>query len=191
MIHEGEVVDVGAAARLLGLHEETLRRMARNGQVPAFKVGRGWRFNRTTLREWTEAQHRHLTRKRVLVIDDEELDLELAGVAVAEAGFTAITASSGSKALQIMRQNLPDIVLLDLKMPDMDGSTILREIRQAHGDIPVVLLSGYPDSDFVTRALEYGPVTLLAKPVNAQQLALTVRMALNGASYIPAKPGAQ
>lgn len=191
MIHEGEIIDVSTAARLLGLHEETLRRMARDSQIPAFKVGRGWRFNRTTLHEWAEAQQRPEARKRVLVIDDEELDLELTGVAIEEAGFTAVAANSGLRALEIMRQNLPDIVLLDLKMPGMDGPTILREIRQAHGNLPVVLVTGYPDSDLVAEALEYGPVTLLRKPVNARQLASAVQMALNGASTIQAEQGAQ
>jgi excisionase family DNA binding protein len=180
MIHEGEIIDVSTAARLLGLHEETLRRMARNGQIPAFKVGRGWRFNRSTLHEWAEAQRRPETRKRVLVIDDQELDLELIGVAVEEAGFTVVTANSGAKALDIMRQELPDIVLLDLKMPGMDGPTVLSEIRKAYGSIPVILITGYPDSDLVSKALDFGPVTLLAKPVNPQQLASTAQMALNG-----------
>lgn len=46
MIDAADIVDVGTAARLLGLHEETLRRMAREGNIPAFKLGRVWRFNR-------------------------------------------------------------------------------------------------------------------------------------------------
>ncbi len=119
MIHGGEIVDVRTSARLLDLHVETLRRMACDGQIPAFKEGCGWRFNCNTLHVWAEAQRESQSKKSVLIIDDEERDLELIGLAVEKAGFRAVTASSGAKALDIMRQDLPDIVLLDLKMPGM------------------------------------------------------------------------
>jgi excisionase family DNA binding protein len=191
LIHEGDVIDVGAAARLLGLHEESLRRMARHGQIPAFKLGRVWRFNRSTLHQWAEGQQRTGGHGRVLVVDDEESSLKLMGLVVQKAGFKAVRANSGAKALDIMRQRLPDVILLDLKMPGMDGPAILKQIRQTYGLVPVVLITGYPDSDLVARALEDGPVTLLAKPVKAQQLASTVRMALDGAHGISMGPDAQ
>ena len=179
MIQEGEIIDVAVAAKLLGLHEETLRRMARDGRVPSFKVGRGWRFNRTTLHEWAQAQQQTVRRKHVLVIDDEPLDLELTSLTVEKLGYTAMTANTGPKALQMMQEELPDIVLLDLKMPGMDGPTILREIQKAHSTVPVILITGYPDSDLVSRALVYSPVTLLSKPVEATRLVSVMERAIN------------
>ncbi len=185
MIGENDVLDARRAGELLGLHEETMRRLAREGKIPAFKVGGVWRFNKSSLHRWAESQSQRQPprkgRKTVLIVDDDEYVCDSVGRTVEEAGFRVLTASGGSEAVELMRgQVVPDLVLLDLVMPDMDGPTTLKEIRKAHGAIPVIVLTGYPESDLVAETLDYCPVTLVAKPPDPAMLVRTVRAVLNG-----------
>ena len=185
MMDDKDIVDVRGASKLLGLHEETVRAMARDGRIPGFKVGRVWRFNRRSLHEWAEAQWKREPLRSVLVVDDDEAVRELARRFIENAGFRVMAAEGGRQALDMMREELPDVVVLDLRMPEMDGPTTLRAIRDGYGDVPVIIITGYPDSDLMVRALDYGPFTLLAKPFDPHQLVASVlvasvRMACNG-----------
>ena len=69
----------------------------------------------------------------------------------------------------------PDLVLLDLKMPDMDGPRFLEKLRKTQPDLPVVIVTGYPDSELMKEATHYAPVMLVAKPADAALLERTVR----------------
>ncbi|MDB6033462.1 MAG: two-component hybrid sensor and regulator [Verrucomicrobiales bacterium] len=112
---------------------------------------------------------------QVLVIDDEtELGQWVCGLLESE-GFRARTCQSGVEGLQMMRKQLPDVVILDLDMPGMDGAQVLKEIRGSWGLMPVILHTGYPESALLARALEFSPFTLLAKPSTPVQLLATVR----------------
>jgi len=97
-----------------------------------------------------------------------------------EEGFEAQAASTGGEALEAMRQDRPDVVLLDLKLPGMDGPTVLKNIRADYGTVPVIIVTGYPDSDLMTEALRYSPLLMLPKPVEHEQLLEAVRLAMNG-----------
>ena len=116
----------------------------------------------------------------MLVVDDEEYIRDTIGRIIEEEGFRVMTASGGREALEIMRQDPPDVVLLDLKMPDMDGPTTLKQIRKAHGLIPVIIITGYPESDLMSETLDYCPVTLLAKPLDPSLVLRAVRTVLEG-----------
>ncbi len=178
MIDESDVVDARKAGELLGLHEVTVRRLARENKIPAFKVGGVWRFNRTSIHLWAESQVSQPNLKTVLIVDDDELVRDSLGRIIERAGYRVVTARGGADALVLMQAELPDLLLLDLKMPDMDGPTTLRHIRESFGFIPVIIVTGYPESDLMTKTLECSPVTLVAKPVVASQLLQAVRMVL-------------
>ena len=180
MMGTSDIIDAHKAAELLGIHDDTLRRLAREDKIPAFKVGGVWRFSRNTLMQWTGSQRppRQL-RRTVLIIDDEAFIRDVISQAIEDAGFRPVTAVGGREALEIMRRDLPDVVILDLKMPDMDGPTTLREIRKDYGSIPVVIITGYPESDLVSEMLEHCPVTLLAKPLDPDVMVQTVESVLN------------
>ena len=96
------------------------------------------------------------------------------------ADFKVSSASGGAEALKVMTQALPDLVILDLKMRQMDGPSVLKEIRAKWGSVSVVVLTGYPESDLMTRALVYSPLTLLSKPFTPDQLVETVKSILGG-----------
>ena len=180
MIGGDDILDARGAAELLGIHEETLRRLARENKVPAFKVGGVWRFSKNSLYNWAGSQPARQTTKSVLVVDDEEYIRDTVGRTLQGEGFLVTTACGGAEALELMREHVPDLVLLDLKMPGMDGAATLKKIRETHGAIPVIIITGFPDSDLVNRALEYSPITLLAKPVQSTDLIQAVKMILAG-----------
>lgn len=184
MADEHDILDAREAARFLGVHEETLRRLAREKKIPAYKLGGGWRFNKSFLYRWAESQQASRRRKTILVVDDDQAVREVVRSALEKASFGVATAAGGVQALAEIARETPDLILLDLKMPDMDGPTTLAKIRERLGDIPVVIITGYPDSELMAKALECGPIMLLTKPVRPRQLVQTVRMVLDGAGEV-------
>jgi CheY-like chemotaxis protein len=117
-------------------------------------------------------------RKTVLVIDDEADVREVVSQALTGAGFKVRAAPGGAEALKLMEENVPDLVILDLKMVGMDGPTLLKEIRRGWGNIAVLVLTGYPESELTNRALQYPPTTLLSKPFTPEQVVETARSIL-------------
>jgi DNA-binding response OmpR family regulator len=91
------------------------------------------------------------------------------------ANFVVVTADDGNAALQLTGSHRPDVVVLDLNMPDVDGPEVLKQLRQRWESIPVLVFTGFPDGELMTRALESGPFTLLAKPCQPEELVATIR----------------
>lgn len=186
-----EMLDVAQVARYLKTSEQTVRRMARRAVVPAFKVGRAWRFKKSSLDRWadhcSESGRSRPHRAKVLVVDDDELILSVMQVVLERHGLTPLTTTSGAEALALIEADPPDVVFLDLKMPGMDGPETLRQIRAKWRALPVVILTAYPDSELVSRALEYSPITMLSKPARADQILDAVQEAMRSrAPGIPA-----
>ncbi len=175
------------AALFLGTHVETVRRLARRGEIPAFKVGKDWRFHRSALRQWSEAQYPRQTRPNVLVVDDEEAIRHLIQHFLTEEGYGVLQAADGKEGLDLLRDKSIDLILLDLKMPGMNGPEFLRQMRRQGLELPVIIITGFPDSDLVMRAMTHGPVTLLAKPLTRDMLLRAVRTELGGANQLWAR----
>ena len=158
-----DLLDVRQTAEYLKLNEYTVRRLARGGEIPSSKVGGVWRFRRQLLDSWFDSQSAQQVRAHVLVVDDEEYIRHAMRRVLQAEGMLVTVASSGPEALRCVDQNPPDLVLLDLKMPEMDGPEVLMEIRRREPEIPVLILTGFPDSDLVSQALDHSPITLLTK----------------------------
>ena len=175
------VLDAQEAAGLLGAHVETLRRLARKGAVPAYKIGKDWRFNKQTLTRWLENQQGRHQAPLVLVVDDEPGIRNVLTAFMKQDGYRVTAAADGQQALAAAQRALPDVVLLDLMLPDMHGVAVLKALRNLKADLPVIMITGYPDSRLIAEALLHPPVTLLPKPVAGDVLLKTVRMVLDGA----------
>ena len=173
--HDPDILNIGEAAAFLGAHEQTIRKLARRGAIPAFKVGRDWRFRRDSILRWSEKQPLEGGQCSVLVVDDEETVCKTLVRIVKRLGCRGRQALSGAEALQLVAQEVPDLILLDLLMPDMSGVQFLEELRETHPALPVVIITGYPDSDLMEDAAQYAPIMLLAKPVAPELLERTVR----------------
>lgn len=178
MFDEDQPLDASGAASFLGGHVETIRRLARRGEIPSYKIGKDWRFNKGALRRWADTHHERARAGCILIVDDEPAILDAVGRMLASEGFQVETALGGQEALRAIQGRLPDLVLLDLKMSGMDGPTTLGEIRARWGQLPVIILTGYPDSDLVQQALQYSPITLFAKPADPEKLIPAIQATL-------------
>ena len=112
----------------------------------------------------------------VLVVDDLPQNVRLMDAVLSPLGFTVLSASSGEAALDLLAQQLPDIVLLDIMMPGMDGYETCRRIREnpATSFIPVVMVTASGDAEKV-RAIEVGADDFVTKPLNKAELLARVR----------------
>lgn len=177
-----DVLDAFEAAWLIGTHVETLRRMARRGQVPAYKVGKDWRFRREALDEWCETHHLRSGAALALVVDDEKSVRDTVRAFLEADGYRVHTATDGREAISSARRDMPDVVLLDLVMPGMSGVDVLKELHAMDPDVPVIMVTEYPDSESMKEALRHPPVILLPKPVEKAVLLSTVKRVLHGSA---------
>jgi len=176
MADDNDVLDANGAAQYLKINVQTVRRLARDKEIPAFRVGGAWRFRKTWLDRWAEAQHADTQEKRhVVAVDDEEVVLEFIKRALANEDCVVSAATNGPDALELMDRQAPDLVILDLLMPGMDGPTTLEQIREKHGAVPVIILTAYPDSELMHRAMQHSPIMLLTKPPKLKQFLEAIR----------------
>ena len=109
-------------------------------------------------------------RLRILVVDDCEAVRESLTALLTERGFEAAGAANGREAFQLLRSGLPDLVLLDLWMPELDGLELLQVIAGAGWQIPVVMLTASEDAATAQRALRLGAKDFLTKPIEPAAL---------------------
>jgi len=116
----------------------------------------------------------------ILVVDDQPANIQVVGSALGKLGHEIIPASDGPTALRRLALRQPDLILLDLLMPEMDGCEVCRKLREnpAWRDIPVIFLSAADDKGFIVRALESGGVDYITKPFNQAELISRVRTQL-------------
>lgn len=118
------------------------------------------------------------TQPSILVVDDELLIRDLLYDFFAGQGWSISVAENGDKALDVIAHKQVDLVLSDIKMPEMDGLALTEELRRAHPEIPVILMTGYPSVDTAVSALRHRVVDYVIKPFNINQLYKTIDAAL-------------
>jgi two-component system, sensor histidine kinase and response regulator len=118
---------------------------------------------------------------RILVTDDQLANIQVVGSMLGKLGYDIIPASDGPTALKRLSVSMPDLILLDVLMPGMDGVQVCRRIREnpAWEDIPIIFLSAADDKEVVVRALEAGGVDYVTKPFNHAELLSRVRTHLD------------
>jgi len=121
------------------------------------------------------------TQPLLLVADDEPRITKLVSMALSEEGFRVVTASSGEEALLKAEQIRPDIILLDIVMPDLDGIEVMRQLRERR-PVPVILLTAKGSTADKAKGLDLGADDYVAKPFHPDELAARVRAVLRRAS---------
>ncbi len=113
----------------------------------------------------------------LLVVDDQEANIQVVGAALGKLGFEILPATGGIQVFQRLAARRPDLILLDLLMPDMDGFEVCRRIldNPDWSGIPIVFLSSADDKGLIVRALESGGVDYITKPFNQAELVTRVR----------------
>ncbi|MBX8811095.1 response regulator transcription factor [Pseudochrobactrum algeriensis] len=115
---------------------------------------------------------------KILVVDDEPPIRKLLRVGLGTEGFLILEAPSAAIAREIMRDDRPDLVLLDLGLPDMSGHDLLTLWRSELIDLPVIILSSRTDENGIVKALELGADDYVTKPFGMKELAARIRVAL-------------
>lgn len=115
----------------------------------------------------------------ILVVDDELLIRDLLYDFFTDQGWDISIAESGEKALKILRSQKIDLVLTDLKMPNMDGLALTSKVRESYPDIPVVIMTGYPSVDSAVSALRSKVADYIIKPFNIKQLYKVIEEKIN------------
>jgi two-component system KDP operon response regulator KdpE len=115
--------------------------------------------------------------KRILVVDDEERIVRFIRLNLEQDGFQVVEAFTGKQAMEKLRQALPDLILLDVMLPDLDGFEVLRMLRENH-DVPIIMLTAKTEEDDRVRGLELGADDYVTKPFSPRELVSRVRAVL-------------
>jgi two-component system response regulator AtoC len=114
----------------------------------------------------------------ILIVDDEKLLLHSLKTALSRGGYQALTAASGEEALESFRENNPDIILLDVKLPDMDGMQVLKKIKAVDGNVPVIIMTAFSGIKGAVEAIKLGAYDYIAKPFDIDELKFVLARSL-------------
>ena len=115
---------------------------------------------------------------QILVVDDDEAMLDACPQVLEREGFRVIAASNGADALDLMRHQRPDVIIVDLKMPGMSGEEFLREARQVDPEAVAVVITGYPSLSSAVEVMKAGAYDFLPKPFEAEELRIITKRAV-------------
>jgi two-component system response regulator AtoC len=125
-----------------------------------------------------------MKRKRVLVIDDEKVILESLKMFLTEKGYIVESASSSAEGREKVEDLKPDIVILDIRLPDGSGLDLLKELKERDKDMPVIMITAFHDMDSTIRAIKQGAAEYITKPIDADELEHAVHRALKMADVL-------
>ena len=115
--------------------------------------------------------------EKILLVDDEQGICEVLGISLADLGYTVHTAQSGEQALDLFRKMQPLVVITDIKMPGMDGLTLLKKIKEEAPDTEVIVLTGQGDMDLAVQSLKAEATDFITKPISDEALSIALRRA--------------
>src|SRR5471032_1577712 len=178
----------------LQVNLRTVYRLIKAGKIPAVRVGRQWRFRKRDIDAWLVSQRPRgttraaatapvrpltsATRPRVLVVDDEASIRDLLSKTLALAEYDVDVAPDGRSALERMRLYPYDLLIADLKMPGMDGLTVIREAKRYKANLPVIIITGFSTESSAIEAVNLGVAGYLTKPFRVPQVLAAAAKAL-------------
>lgn len=130
-----------------------------------------------------------MTGKTVLVVDDEQAIRELLALYLVQEGFTVLEAADGAEALMKNQEHKPDIIILDIMMPVLDGLEVCRQIRKV-SQIPIIMLTSRAEDDDRILGLELGADDYVTKPFNSREVVARVKAVLRRLAAPPPLPAA-
>ncbi len=178
----------------LQVNLRTIYRLIKSEKIPAVRVGRQWRFRKRDIDAWLESQRPRgprlapspsrpapagpPSRSRILVVDDEAAIRDLLAKTLALAEYDVDVAPDGGAALERLRTLPYDLLITDLKMPGVDGLTVIREGRRYRPDLPVIIITGFSTEASAIEAINLGVSGYLIKPFRVPRVLAAAAKAL-------------
>ena len=167
----------------LQINLRTVYRLIKAGKIPAIRVGRQWRFRKADLDEWLTSQQASSTavtadrtaspspvaarfgeRPRVLVVDDEASIRDLLTQTLTLADYVVDAAPDGAEAVDRMKTQAYNLLVADLRMPGLDGLSVINEARRMNAGLPVIMITGFSTETTAIDAANIGVSGYLTKP---------------------------
>ena len=170
---EPDWLTLGQAAKFLGVAQSTIRKWSDQGRVPAFYTPGGHRrYRRRDLETFLDRSGPagKEAGPLVLVVDDDARLREFIRVNLELEGYAVREAESAESGLAAIEDQAPDLVLLDVMMPNVNGWEMLQRMQERHGSIPVIMFSGKVDEQSLSAAADRGARGFVGKPFDPQQL---------------------
>ncbi|AIM16432.1 MULTISPECIES: response regulator [Neobacillus] len=114
-------------------------------------------------------------KEKILIVDDQFGIRILLNEVFQKEGYQTFQAANGVQAIELVKKNSPDLVLLDMKIPGMDGIEILKRLKVIDPDIRVIIMTAYGELDMIQKAKELGAITHFAKPFDIDDIRAAVR----------------
>jgi excisionase family DNA binding protein len=170
-----EWLTLGQAAKYLGVAQSTIRKWSDLGRVPAFYTPGGHRrYRRADLDAFLQRSGpgKPARGPLVLVVDDDPSVREVVRVNLEMEGYTVREAANAEEGLNAVEDDAPDLILLDVMMPEVDGWEMLRRVQERHGtgSIPVVMFSGQLEGSAARDAAQRGAQAFVGKPFDLRAL---------------------
>ncbi|HEY7450599.1 MAG TPA: response regulator [Vicinamibacterales bacterium] len=166
----------------LQVNLRTVYRLIKAGKIPAVRVGRQWRFRKRDIDAWLDSQRargvatpvappvpaRTPRRARILVVDDEASIRDLLAKVLKD--YDVDVVPDGRSAVELLRLYPYNLLIVDLKMPGMDGLSVIREGKRLKSDLRVIIITGYSTEASAIDALNLGVDGYLTKPFRVNQV---------------------
>jgi len=172
-----EWLTLGQAAKYVGVAQSTMRKWTDSDRVSSFKTPGGHRrYRRADLDQFLEGSGRggpaSTAGPLVLIVDDDAKLREYVRVNLEAEGYVVREAGSADEGLEVLDEEPPDLILLDVMMPQVDGWEMLRRVQERHGvgAIPVIMFSGKVDERSVAEATSRGAHGFIGKPFDPRAL---------------------
>lgn len=173
-----QLMTVTELAGYLRFTKRTVYRLLKQGKVPAIRLGNKWRFDKGMIDKWL--RHKMAREQmRIMVIDDDSMIRSLFRETLGRDGHDAVVVASGDDGIRQLEKHDFDLVFLDLKMPEMDGAEFLDRIRRIRPGLPVTVITGYPESEMMEKALKLGPLGVMIKPFGSQEITAAINTFLH------------
>jgi len=169
------LLTVKETAEYLRIPLPTVYYLVQRGQLPAVQIGGRWRIKKDSLDRDILHEEEH-GQPTVLVVDDDEGVQAMFKLFLKKSGFSRNIVGTGKEAIAALKKQKFDLFFLDLMLPDITGDEIYKQAKQIAPELPVVIITGYPDSQMLDNILKFGPVTVLKKPLKIEQLAQTLKV---------------
>ncbi|HEX6322187.1 MAG TPA: response regulator [Vicinamibacterales bacterium] len=169
----------------LQVNLRTVYRLIKAGRIPAVRVGRQWRFRKRDIDMWLEQNRTGVPaglkaseRPRILIVDDEQGVRDLLSRALSGGEYDVDVAPDGRTAVEQLRTVEYDLLITDLKMPGMDGLSVIREARRIFPELPVIIITGYSTEASAIEAINLGVSGYITKPFRLPRILAAAQKAL-------------